>query len=93
MVPYLDTLQRKQPLAGEHGQTPADPVTVKDEDDLEDEERDLLELLDIFPILGGVKPLLNRGRVQFPDMVGDEAEVTRTEGVQTEEDQVIQRGK
>ena len=56
---YLNTLQRKQPLAGEDGEAPADPVAVEDEDDLEDEERDLLELLDIFPILGGVEPLLN----------------------------------
>ena len=58
---YLDTLQRQQPLAGEHGQAPADPVAVEDEDDLEDKEWDFLEFFDIFPILGGVESLFNRG--------------------------------
>ena len=90
---YLYALQCEQPLAGEHSQAPADPVTVEDEDDLEDEEGNLLELLDILPVLGGIEPLLNRGRVKFADMVGDEGEVTRTQGVQTEQDQVIKRVK
>ena len=66
---------------------------LEDEDDLEDEEGDLLELLDILPVLGGIEPLLNRGRVKFADMVGDEGEVTRTQGVQTKQDQVIKRAE
>ena len=58
---YLYALQCEQPLAGEHSQAPADPVTVEDEDDLEDEEGNLLELLDILPVLGGIEPLLYCG--------------------------------
>ena len=68
-------------------------MAVEDEDDLEDEERNLLELLDILPVLGGIEPLLNRGRVEFVDMVSDEGQVTRAQSVQTEQDQVIKRAK
>ena len=84
LISYLDTLQRQQPPAGEHGQTATHPVAIEDEDYLEYEQGDLLELLDILPVLRRVEPFLNSGGVPLGDMAGYEVEVTRTQGVQTE---------
>ena len=84
LISYLDTLQRQQSPAGEHDQAATHPVAIEDKDYLEYEQGDLLELLDILPVLRRVEPFLDSGGVPLGDMAGYEVEVTRTQGVQTE---------
>ena len=55
----LTTAERNQSVCGENHQTSADPVTLSDEDDLEDEDWQLLELLHFPPVFLTVQSQVN----------------------------------